>query len=102
MKKLLLFLMLLSVCIIQSQTSTPSVPSNLYISKQTGQSTSFTGSSSKTTDKYEHGTLVLQTNGPISITVNPEDLSIGTNQAKYTYQSDGQWAVRFRPSTWFG
>jgi hypothetical protein len=82
MKKVLLYLMLLSIGIVQSQTVQPSLPSTLYISKQTGQSTSFKGSVSKTTDKYEHGSLVLQTNGPISITVNPQDLSIGTNQTK--------------------
>lgn len=46
------------------------------------QATSFSGGYSKSTDKYEHGTVSLTTKGPIQVNITPGDLSIGPNQSK--------------------
>src|SRR5436309_817754 len=54
----------------------------IYVSKQTGQTSSFSGSKSKTTDQYEQGTVTIKKTGPISYTVTPNDFSIGPNQTK--------------------
>lgn len=55
--------------------------SALYVSKQTGETSTYSGSASKTTDKYESGTVSLDKVGPINYTVNPNSLSIGPNQS---------------------
>jgi hypothetical protein len=79
-----------------SQSGMPSIPPALYVSPQTGEFSTYHGSASKTTDKYEHGTLTIETKGPISAETKPADLSIGTSQTKswtgtITPQKDG-WA----------
>jgi hypothetical protein len=55
---------------------------SLYLSKQTNQYSSFTGSDSKTTDKHENGSVIVSTSGPIKYSVTPADFSIGPNQTK--------------------
>lgn len=55
---------------------------NLYVSKQTGQRTSYSGSYSKTTDRYSHGTTTFSQNDKLDVSVTPSDLSIGTNSTK--------------------
>ena len=54
----------------------------LYVSKQTGEFSNFSGSQSKTTDKYENGSVSITTTGPIQYTVDPSDFSIGPNETK--------------------
>ena len=54
----------------------------LYVSKQTGQISTFNGNDGKTTDKYEQGSVQINVQGPISYSVIPNDLSIGPNQTK--------------------
>ena len=54
----------------------------LYVSKQTGQTTSYSGSYSKTTDRYENGTSTFAANDKLVVSVNPPGLSIGTNSTK--------------------
>jgi hypothetical protein len=55
---------------------------SLYISKQTNQALKYTGSYSKSTDDYENGTMSISTDGPITYSINPTDLSIGTKTSK--------------------
>lgn len=55
---------------------------NIYISKQTGQSSNFNGSYAKQTDNFEQGTVSLSTSGPLVYGVTPNDLSIQPNQNK--------------------
>jgi hypothetical protein len=57
-------------------------PIPIYISKQNKKSTRYVGSHEKTTDKYEHGSVKLTSQGPIVYSVDPIDLSIGTNSSK--------------------
>lgn len=64
----------------------------LYVSKQTGEKTTYSGSYDKTTDKYESGTVTLTTEGPINYSVDPEDLSIGTEESK-------SWTGQISPDT---
>ncbi len=54
----------------------------LYYSKQEGRGSSYSGSYKKKTVRYESGNASLKTSGPISITIVPQDLSIGENQEK--------------------
>ncbi len=54
----------------------------LYVSKQTGEYSSYTGSQSKTTDKNENGTVTITTQGPILYSVTPNDFTIGPNETK--------------------
>lgn len=56
--------------------------SPLYVSKQTGEKSEYNGSGGKTTDKYETGNIVPTTTGPISYSLDPNSLSIGTNETK--------------------
>jgi hypothetical protein len=58
---------------------------DLYISKQTGEHSLFTGSHSKTTDQYENGSTTVTTTGPIQWNVIPNEFSIGPNQSKTWY-----------------
>ncbi len=86
----LLFLVLVLIYTISttlhaqsSSSSGSSGPISLYVSKQTGASTPpFAGGYAKTTDRYEHGDVTLAKTGPITYTVDPNDLSIGTNSTK--------------------
>ncbi len=85
--RLLLFgivLMLLINTLLKAQSSGSSgSPIPLYVSKQTGASTPpFFGGYAKTTDRYEHGDVTINKMGPINYTVDPNDLSIGTNSSK--------------------
>ncbi|NTW33641.1 MAG: hypothetical protein HGB12_13650, partial [Bacteroidetes bacterium] len=58
----------------------------LYVSKQTNEFTQHSGSDSKTTDKYEHGTVTINLNPssdcPITYTLTPNDFSINVNETK--------------------
>ena len=54
----------------------------IYVSKQTGQATTFSGSGSKSTDKYEHGICNMSSTGPILYSASPNSYSIGTNETK--------------------
>jgi len=74
----LTFLFYVSVFQILAQSTAV----DLYISKQTGQSTSYSGSYSKSTDRYEHGTATLSAAGPIIYNVTPSSLDISTNSSK--------------------
>ena len=87
MKKII-FLMIYSVIsnayvsqVLYAQSApTGTIP--MYVSKQNGSATPpYSGGYSKTTDRYEHGNVSLTTQGPITYTVNPADLSIGTNSS---------------------
>lgn len=73
---LLLIIMVLSGQQILAQSSA------LYVSKQTGEISTYSGSASKSTDKYEKGNVIISKNGPINYTVNPNSLSIGPNESK--------------------
>jgi len=53
---------------------------NLYVSKQTGEFTSFSGQGTKTDDQFSSGTCSLSTSGPIKYTLDPSLLSIGPSQ----------------------
>jgi hypothetical protein len=78
------FLLLLQLALFPLLLSGQTVPdtTDLYISKQNGQYKLLSGSAGpKTTDKYEHGLVNLQVNGPLLYTVAPE-LSIDTGQTK--------------------
>ncbi|MBI3232745.1 MAG: hypothetical protein HYZ42_01675, partial [Bacteroidetes bacterium] len=57
-----------------------SAQTSLYYSSQNNQSSQYSGSYSKTTDKYEEGTVNLTTTGPI--TVNPTQVSMSPNQSQ--------------------
>lgn len=54
----------------------------LYVSKQTGEYSSFNGSYAKQTDRFEHGSISLSVSGPIIYAVDPGSVSIGTNESK--------------------
>ena len=54
----------------------------LFISKQTEESTMFEGAFTKTTDEYESGTVTLSASGPILYEVDPNSTSISTEQTK--------------------
>lgn len=54
----------------------------LYYSSQEGKGSSYTGTYTKKTAKYESGSAAISTSGSISITVTPTDLSIGENDEK--------------------
>jgi hypothetical protein len=58
---------------------------NLYISKQTGEHSIFTGSQSKTTDQHESGSVSISTSGPIQWSLIPYQFSIGPNETKTWY-----------------
>ena len=87
MRKFILLMIYSIVLMIQvnpslyAQTApTGTIP--MYVSKQNGSATPpYFGGYSKTTDRYEHGNVSLTTQGPITYTVNPADLSIGTNSS---------------------
>ena len=55
---------------------------SLYVSKETGAYSKHSGSQSKSTDKYESGSVTLSTTGPIKYTVTPSTYSIGTEETK--------------------
>jgi hypothetical protein len=55
---------------------------SLYVSKQSGQASNHTGSYSKTTDKYEDGTVDITTAGPITYSITPNELHISTEETK--------------------
>jgi len=54
----------------------------LYVSTQNGQSSVYSGSYSKSTDRYENGTVNISKTGPVIYTINPPDLSISPNETK--------------------
>jgi hypothetical protein len=60
---------------------------DIYISKQTGQTSVFSGSATKKTDQYENGTTTITVNGPLEYTLTPNDISIGPNQEKTWFGS---------------
>ena len=68
------------------------VQNNLYISKQGNQVGSYySGSYSKSTDNYENGTMTITATGPITHTIDPAALTIGTNQSK-------SWTGQVKPN----
>lgn len=73
---------LLLFCFLLPLMSTAQAPTTLYVSKQTGQYTSFEGGYSKSTDKYEEGHTVVSVSGPIQYSVDPSDMTIAPNQSK--------------------
>jgi len=54
----------------------------LYVSKQTGEKTTFSGFYEKQTDKYEEGDVSIFTLGPVNYTVTPGALAIQPNEYK--------------------
>ncbi len=54
----------------------------LYYSQQQGKGTSYSGTYTKKTNKYESGSAKFTTEGPIKISVLPQDMSIGEKQEK--------------------
>ncbi len=52
----------------------------LFVSKQTGQFSTYQGQNGKTTDKYESGNVNIVSEGPIQWSVTPNQLNIGPNQ----------------------
>lgn len=54
----------------------------LYYSAQSKTSNIFSGSYSKTTDKYERGTVTVTAAGPISYTIKPALLQINVKESK--------------------
>ena len=78
MKQLLLLLIFTFPTLLFGQGNAGS----LYMSKQTGEFSTLSGSGSKATDQHESGTVNILTTGPIRVTVNPPDISIGPNQEK--------------------
>lgn len=73
---------LLLAIVILSGERTWAQSSSLYISKQTGEISTYNGSASKTTDKYEKGTVTISKTGPINYTVTPNSLSISPLETK--------------------
>lgn len=73
---LLLFAFLLSVH--------PSHAQQIFYTSVQGKQVDggYTGSYSKSTDNYEHGTTTLTKSGPIVYSVTPAGLTIGTNESK--------------------
>ena len=53
---------------------------DLYVSTQTGEFTSFSGTGTKTTDQFESGKCDILVDGPIKYTLNPNEMSIGPSQ----------------------
>jgi len=54
----------------------------IYVSKQTGQTSTFAGSYHKKTDQFENGTVSISTTGPIKYNIQPASLAISPNQDK--------------------
>lgn len=85
-KILMLIAAVLSVKTIQGQElmgpPAPVQTPTLLVCKQTGKYTLLKGSDSKTTDRYERGTVKIETQGPIKYELDPNDFSIGPNQKK--------------------
>lgn len=69
----LIFLLLFIPCSLDAQ-----IP--LYISKQTGEKSSYSGSRSKTTDQYESGSVNIVVEGPVEYTLTPNQTSIGPEE----------------------
>jgi len=61
---------------------TSSAQTVLYVSKQTGQSTKFTGNYSRQTDRYEQATGSFSTTGPVTYTLEPNEFFINPNENK--------------------
>ncbi len=77
-KVLILFLVFtMGILRVFAQDAVP-----LYVSKQTGEATTYSGTGSKTTDKYENGICNMSSAGPILYSASPNSYSIGTNQTK--------------------
>lgn len=55
---------------------------DLYFSTQTGQSSSFSGSYTKQTDKYENGSFTISKTGPVNYTLDPNAMAIAPNENK--------------------
>ncbi len=70
---------------------------SLYLSKQTGEFSRLTGTGSKSTDRYENGTVTMSHTGPISWSIDPSDLSISPNESK-SWSGDVQPDVAAGPS----
>ena len=77
MKHLILLLALFFPILLSGQSA-----GSLYLSKKTGEFSTLTGSGSKTTDQHENGTVTVSHTGPISWTVDPSGINIGTNETK--------------------
>ncbi len=75
----------------------------LYVSKQTGEKTTFTGTSSYEADEYESGRASLSTTGPITASVSP-GLSLDRDQSKKrTIVSSPSLSIgRDQSKTWTG
>ncbi len=54
----------------------------MYFSQQTGQGSSYSGSYSKATDRYENGNFTVSVNGPINYSLDPNQFSIAPNENK--------------------
>jgi hypothetical protein len=81
MKSFIPYRVMVLYCLFSGCFSYVKAQTPLYISKQTGEISTYSGNQSKTTDKYEHGTVTLSKEGPITYDVNPA-LSIGINETK--------------------
>jgi hypothetical protein len=55
---------------------------SLYISKQSSEFSKYSGSIQKSTDKHESGSVTLNTNGPITVATDPQQLTINPNESK--------------------
>lgn len=80
LKSHLKFALILSCLFLFLQNSNSQTP--LYYSSQTGETSSWTGNGSYTSDAHEEGSVTLSTSGSISISVNPPDFSMGPNETK--------------------
>ena len=78
MKKFILLLAISLPILLTAQESGGS----LYMSKQTGEYSTLTGSGSKTTDKHESGSVTITNTGPISWSVDPSEFSISPEETK--------------------
>lgn len=80
MQKILLNFALILSCLLLTNNSFSQSP--LYYSSQTGETSSWTGNGSYTSDAHEEGSVTLSTSGSISISVNPPEFSMGPNETK--------------------
>ena len=79
-KFLIIILLLHSVSWLIAQV--PQIPTvDIYVSKQSGQSSIYNGNFSKQTDKFEQGTVTFSTTGPLSYQVD-NAMQISPNQNK--------------------
>ncbi len=75
--------LLLGLCFLFISQQETFAQYNLYYSVQNGgSSSSFTGSYSKTTDHYEHGTMTATPTGPIIANITPTPFAIDINSSK--------------------